>query len=318
MEASELLEELIKCKIALAEKNNVLVLKGKEVSENIDRLNHLERLEEFMEQEEENLMTSIMMLVDEKNFLRSKIEEVLGVQYIQSEESLVTQEEEVLDSSLFFDFIPVLNPSSAWKCVIQNPSLKNTKGIQILAERGIPDELRGEVWFVMVQNKLFITENLYEKLVERAKTQSLEAKEQNGLNLIENDTKRTVNHEQLKGTAIQEDLGEILEVFGEYRMDIGYVQGMAYPVALLLLHMDKFRAFQTFANLVCSSKLLYAFYSFDLPVVKCYYRVFETLMLEYVPFVHIRFADLGISPDIYLLEWVNTLFAKNLGSEVVR
>jgi len=43
---------------------------------------------------------------------------------------------------------------------------------------------------------------------------------------------------------------DVLEAYVSYRPDIGYVQGMSYLAAVLLLYLDPFPAFVCMANLL--------------------------------------------------------------------
>ena len=45
-------------------------------------------------------------------------------------------------------------------------------------------------------------------------------------------------------------LERVLMCYVCYRPDVGYVQGMSYLVATLLLYMDEFEAFKCMANLL--------------------------------------------------------------------
>lgn len=58
-------------------------------------------------------------------------------------------------------------------------------------------------------------------------------------------------------------LYRILEAFTMYRPDIGYVQGMSYVAATLLLFMDnEYQSFVTFCNLMTKYPIM-PFYSFN-------------------------------------------------------
>ena len=41
-----------------------------------------------------------------------------------------------------------------------------------------------------------------------------------------------------------------------------------------------------------------------------YYKVFQHYMKKKIPHVLIKFEELGITPDMFLLEWVYTLFSR--------
>jgi len=56
-------------------------------------------------------------------------------------------------------------------------------------------------------------------------------------------------------------LGQVLEAYVCYRPDIGYVQGMSYLAAVMLLYMDTFPAFCCLANLLNSPILVHVLLS---------------------------------------------------------
>ena len=58
---------------------------------------------------------------------------------------------------------------------------------------------------------------------------------------------------------LAQSLQDVLEAYVCYRPDVGYVQGMSYLAAILLLYMDDFTAFQCFANLL-SGHFYFDFY----------------------------------------------------------
>jgi hypothetical protein len=57
-------------------------------------------------------------------------------------------------------------------------------------------------------------------------------------------------------------LQRILEAFTMHRPDIGYVQGMSYIAAILLLYMEEHHAFVTFCNMITKYPIM-PFYSFN-------------------------------------------------------
>ncbi len=92
---------------------------------------------------------------------------------------------------------------------------------------------------------------------------------------------------------------------------------MAYLGAVFLLHQNTFAAFISFANLIFKSEILRTFYSFDVPNIVKYYKAFEYYMKRRIPGVLKKFEDLGITPDMFLLEWVYTLFSRCFPIELV-
>ena len=48
-----------------------------------------------------------------------------------------------------------------------------------------------------------------------------------------------------------------------------------------------------------------------------YYKVFQHYMKKKIPHVLIKFEELGITPDMFLLEWVYTLFSRYFDIDTV-
>eukprot|EP00388_Colpodella_angusta_P043297 GDKK01059051.1.p1 GENE.GDKK01059051.1~~GDKK01059051.1.p1 ORF type:complete len:619 (-),score=123.00 GDKK01059051.1:72-1928(-) len=94
-----------------------------------------------------------------------------------------------------------------------------------------------------------------------------------------------------------------------FRPDVGYVQGMNYIAAVLLLHLEPFRAFQVFANLLTSPSLL-GLFQLNREAVQIRYTLFNSLLEIVVPEVARAFKVHQIPPDMFLLEWFLSLFAK--------
>jgi len=84
------------------------------------------------------------------------------------------------------------------------------------------------------------------------------------ISIIETDIPRTFPMLGLfkVGGAYNEPLQRILEAFTMLRPDIGYVQGMSYIAATLLLYMDELSAFITFSNMITRYPIM-PFYNFN-------------------------------------------------------
>ena len=60
-----------------------------------------------------------------------------------------------------------------------------------------------------------------------------------------------------------ESINRLLKAFAMYRPDIGYVQGMSYLAAIVLMYIrDEYKSFQTFANLMLKHPMM-PFYTFN-------------------------------------------------------
>ncbi|KAJ1507054.1 hypothetical protein HMI55_000927 [Coelomomyces lativittatus] len=137
--------------------------------------------------------------------------------------------------------------------------------------------------------------------------------------LIQNDISRTFPQLGL----FQEDgplalpLTRVLGAFACYRSDIGYVQGMSFLAATLLVNMDEYTAFQTLCHMFQQKQgILTTFYKLDLTKIHMYFHVFHHFLQLWAPFLHSHFDQLGLVPEYYLYEWFLCMFSKPLPLEV--
>jgi hypothetical protein len=72
----------------------------------------------------------------------------------------------------------------------------------------------------------------------------------------------------------------LLMLFHLHRPNISYVQGMTYPLAILLAVLDPFEAFKCFCNIM-STEFVNTLFCFDIQNVSLYCRVFDKLLLTY-------------------------------------
>eukprot|EP00475_Leptophrys_vorax_P033153 TRINITY_DN5187_c0_g1_i4.p1 TRINITY_DN5187_c0_g1~~TRINITY_DN5187_c0_g1_i4.p1 ORF type:complete len:201 (-),score=51.46 TRINITY_DN5187_c0_g1_i4:157-759(-) len=111
-------------------------------------------------------------------------------------------------------------------------------------------------------------------------------------------------------------LKDVLVCFAMFRPDIGYVQGMSYIGAMMLMnHQTPQETFVSFANLI-SSPFLTSMFKFDASRNSDYFAFFEILLYKNCPDLHTLFWKLEISFDFFLYEWFLTLFTKPLSLEV--
>jgi len=117
------------------------------------------------------------------------------------------------------------------------------------------------------------------------------------------------------GGSIQADLERILCAYTLYRPDIGYVQGMSFVAAMLLLYMDDAGAFQCLANLL-SRKGTRDFFSLKQRKVAQYVHCFDHFFEQSLPLLFTHMRQQGLTSEMFLLDWHLTLFAKALPLDV--
>ncbi|CAG9332143.1 TBC1D12_2 [Blepharisma stoltei] len=320
MSTEQYITELIAAKIKLAECEDKSISKSRQLKLLSEKLNENSNQLDKARNENQSLLDSVAQLIDEKNSLRVQIEKQSGLTKQFSAEQTDTEEDEYRSPDQFFEIPNDEDTVEVWNRVIENwEELEKSKKLKLLSRKGIPAKLRGEIWSKCIGNSLHITPQLFNILLARARASKQADKEENGSVLIPMDLKRTLSGLQVfqKEQPLHQSLHDLLEGFAAYRPDFGYVQGMAYLGAILILHLGTYRAFECFANMLFKSELIRTFYSFDLNGMQSYYKVFEYYMERKVPGVLSRFEEIGISPDVYLLEWIYTMYSRCFSLEIV-
>uniref|UniRef100_H2ZCR2 Rab-GAP TBC domain-containing protein n=1 Tax=Ciona savignyi TaxID=51511 RepID=H2ZCR2_CIOSA len=210
---------------------------------------------------------------------------------------------------------------------------RNTANTRTMWWDGLPPSVRGKVWQLSIGNDLNITEELYGILVARSHeklrsmhetqsscsedTVSLSADRENSVDLIRLDISRTFHNLCIfqEGGPYHEVLHDILGAYVCYRPDVGYVQGMSFVAAMLLLNMEPAKAFISFANLLNQPCQL-AFFRLNEEMMKIYFAAFEVFFEENLPQLFARFKQHNLTPDMYLIDWVFTMFSKALSLDV--
>lgn len=109
----------------------------------------------------------------------------------------------------------------------------------------------------------------------------------------------------------------MLRSFAIFRPDIGYVQGMNYLAAMVLLYLRECTpSFVTFANLMVKYPVM-PFYTFNEEFVQKALQLFKQLFQINLPELCDHFEEEEIKPRQYVYKWMMTLFATTLPLKVV-
>lgn len=106
-------------------------------------------------------------------------------------------------------------------------------------------------------------------------------------------------------------LRRVLLAYAKYDPSLGYVQGMNFIVAALLWHCTEVEAFWLMVSLMEDYELRDN-YMPGLPGLTKHTQIIELLTFEHLPDLHRQFADYRVQPDMYLTEWVISLFGSLL------
>ncbi|XP_061412648.1 TBC1 domain family member 14-like isoform X2 [Lethenteron reissneri] len=215
---------------------------------------------------------------------------------------------------------------------------RQTRKAKDLWWQGIPPSVRGRVWRLTIGNELNITHELYEIFLSRAEERwksfsetssnveaeeaaaaavaaTAEADREASLELIKLDISRTFPTLCIfqKGGPYHDVLHSVLGAYTCYRPDVGY--GMSFIAAVLLLNMDTADAFIAFANLL-NRPCQMAFFRVDHGLMLAYFAAFEVFFEETLPQLFSHFKKNNLTPDIYLIDWIFTLYSKSLPLDV--
>lgn len=192
-------------------------------------------------------------------------------------------------------------------------SVKNTKKVRELWWRGLPPSVRGRVWKLAISNNLNITPHLYNLCLDRA----MSSPNNESLAAIRLDVSRTFPTLCVfqEGGPLSNSLQGILAAYAVYRPDVGYVQGMSFVGAVLSLNMEPSDAFACFANLL-NYPCHRAAFTLDQKRMNTYYKVYSSALAHKLPKVFSHFTVAGLSPDLYLLDWLYTIYAKAMPLDV--
>ncbi|XP_004715142.1 TBC1 domain family member 14 [Echinops telfairi] len=196
--------------------------------------------------------------------------------------------------------------------------------------QGIPPSVRGRVWSLAIGNELNITHELFDICLARAKerwrslstggpdTESEDAgfpaaDREASLELIKLDISRTFPSLCIfqQGGPYHDMLHSVLGAYTCYRPDVGYVQGMSFIAAVLILNLDTADAFIAFSNLL-NKPCQMAFFRVDHGLMLTYFAAFEVFFEENLPKLFAHFKKNNLTPDIYLIDWIFTLYSRSL------
>uniref|UniRef100_A0A672RBT1 TBC1 domain family member 12-like n=1 Tax=Sinocyclocheilus grahami TaxID=75366 RepID=A0A672RBT1_SINGR len=208
-------------------------------------------------------------------------------------------------------------------------SMRGTRRVRDLWWQGLPPNVRGKVWSLAIGNELNITSgfflfySLFHVLelyccgtVEKENSDSF-ADRESSLDLIKLDISRTFPPLFIfqKGGPYHDLLHSLLGAYTCYRPDVGYVQGMSFIAAVLILNLEEADAFIAFANLL-NKPCQMAFFRVDHELMLKYFAAFEVFFEENLPRLFNHFKSYNLTPDLYLIDWIFTLYTKSLPLDV--
>ncbi|XP_055445155.1 TBC1 domain family member 14 isoform X3 [Bubalus kerabau] len=172
--------------------------------------------------------------------------------------------------------------------------------------QGIPPSVRGKVWSLAIGNELNITHELFDICLARAKERWRSFSTGGSETEIE-DAGFSAADREASLELIKLDISRTFPSLCIFQQ----VQGMSFIAAVLILNLDTADAFIAFSNLL-NKPCQMAFFRVDHGLMLTYFAAFEVFFEENLPKLFAHFKKNNLTPDIYLIDWIFTLYSKSL------
>ncbi|KAM8888661.1 ecotropic viral integration site 5 protein homolog isoform 2-T2 [Synchiropus picturatus] len=178
---------------------------------------------------------------------------------------------------------------------------KKEKQLKDLVRKGIPHHFRAIVWQLLCNAQNMPIKDQYSELLKM--TSPCEK-------LIRRDIARTYPEHDFfkeKDSLGQEVLFNVMKAYSLVDREVGYCQGSAFIVGLLLMQMPEEEAFCVFVKLMQDYRLRELFKPSMAELGLCMYQ-FECMIQEHLPELHIHFQAQSFHTSMYASSWFLTIF----------
>lgn len=204
-------------------------------------------------------------------------------------------------------------------------SKKQMKKLKTLAYRGIPDQLRGQVWFHFsgAAEKMENNRKVYEELSR------LRAEEFIEIQLRKDITRTYPNHVMFRNDDAQNHnssgngqegkysegqmlLFRVLRCLALRNPSVGYCQGMGFSCALFLMYMPEEAAFWTMNQVLLADRYNHVanLYIDGFPLLFQAFHILERLMRKFVPKLCVHFEEASLTTMTYATKWFQMVYAE--------
>jgi len=192
----------------------------------------------------------------------------------------------------------IINEWESW-------SKKKQPQLKELVRRGIPHHFRGMAWQLLCSAHESADKAKYADYMKR---QSACEK------VIRRDIARTYPEHDFfkkKDGVGQESLFNVMKAYSIHDREVGYCQGTAFIVGLLLMQMPEEETFAVLVKLMQDYRMREMFKPSMAELGLCMYQL-EVLVQEHIPDLYGHFQSQSIHTNLYASSWFLTLFTTSL------
>ncbi|NWU66765.1 EVI5 protein, partial [Pterocles burchelli] len=178
---------------------------------------------------------------------------------------------------------------------------KKEKQVKELVRKGIPHHFRAIVWQLLCSAQSMPIKDQYSELLKM--TSPCEK-------LIRRDIARTYPEHDFfkeKDSLGQEVLFNVMKAYSLVDREVGYCQGSAFIVGLLLMQMPEEEAFCVFVKIMQDYRLRELFKPSMAELGLCMYQ-FECMIQEHLPELYVHFQSQSFHTSMYASSWFLTIF----------
>ncbi|XP_067915587.1 USP6 N-terminal-like protein isoform X2 [Heterodontus francisci] len=180
---------------------------------------------------------------------------------------------------------------------------KNGEKVVRRIYKGIPLQLRGEVWSLLleIQKVKLEKKDLYEKLKIRARTISPDIRQ------IDLDVNRTYRDHIMfreRYGVKQQALFHVLAAYSMYNTEVGYCQGMSQITALLLMYLNEEDAFWALVRLLSDAKhSMHGFFVPGFPKLLRFQEHHDRILKKFMPKLKQHLDSQDVFTTLYTMKW---------------
>ncbi|KAM9327801.1 USP6 N-terminal-like protein [Pholidichthys leucotaenia] len=169
--------------------------------------------------------------------------------------------------------------------------------------KGIPLQLRGEVWCLLLDIPKIKEEkrDFYEKLKARARGLSPDIRQ------IDLDVNRTYRDHVMfmhRYDVKQQALFHVLTAYSMYNTEVGYCQGMSQITALLLIYMNEEDAFWALVKLMSGQKhAMHGFFVPGFPKLMRFQEHHDRILKKMIPKLKQHLDNQEVFTSLYTMKW---------------